>query len=101
MRRQTPGSTRTDTLFPDTTLFRSQSAARQKGGIGVERRGEGREIGRHGQTRELVGIAAARNEGKIAAVKFGQVGKEGVARLRCLEGCDIIDRKSTRLNSSH
>src|SRR3546814_17184038 len=29
MRRPPPGSTRTDTLFPDTTLFRSPGARRQ------------------------------------------------------------------------
>src|SRR3546814_5326471 len=28
MRRRPPGSTRTDTLFPDTTLFRSRPSAR-------------------------------------------------------------------------
>src|SRR3546814_17720500 len=42
MVRRPPRSTRTDTLFPDTTLFRSAGLARLADG-GVRRRGAGRE----------------------------------------------------------
>src|SRR3546814_2058269 len=44
MIRRPPRSTRTDTLFPYTTLFRSRSAARV--GVGA-RQHEGTEIGLH------------------------------------------------------
>src|SRR3546814_1235994 len=52
MRRRTPGSTRTDTLFPYTTLFRSGAEAERGAGIarveGTEGIAQGEEnIGQH------------------------------------------------------
>src|SRR3546814_13481658 len=74
MIRLPPRSTRTDTLFPYTTLFRSLLPARG------ERRGRG-----HKGARPLYFAGAA---GTVA----------GGERL---SSAVVQDRKSTRLNSSH
>src|SRR3712207_7587904 len=70
------------TLFPYTTLFRSQ-----------DRLEDGREIaGRAADgTQDLAG-------GGLAVKGAGQI---AVARLYLLEQARVLDRKSTRLNSSH
>src|SRR3546814_19951978 len=84
MIRRPPRSTRTDTLFPYTTLFRSD---------------------------ELVHRDAARPQGlgKDAALARREAQAEGLHRLRIEPAAGQIiarlaagrDRKSTRLNSSH
>src|SRR3546814_7101144 len=52
MIRRPPRSTRTDTLFPYTTLFRSQRQRRRGGGGNADRRGHGRLVaGRRGVLR--------------------------------------------------
>src|SRR3546814_15128374 len=68
MIRRPPRSTRTDTLFPYTTLFRSQGGAR---GIHM-----------------MLGIV----EGRVPERQYGVAHELVDGRL---------DRKSTRLNSSH
>src|SRR3546814_14140092 len=85
MIRRPPISTRTDTLFPYTTLFRS-GAAQMDGAILVVSAADGPMP----QTREH--ILLARQVGVPAIVVF-------------LNKVDMVDdpedRKSTRLNSSH
>src|SRR3546814_12416850 len=76
--RRPPRSTRTDTLFPYTTLFRSPSHARRL------RRP------RHRFHRRARGLA--RGELRAVAVPVG---------VRAVAGARAQDRKSTRLNSSH
>src|SRR3546814_17586967 len=84
MIRRPPRSTRTDTLFPYTTLFRSSIEDHYQIGLPVAlyefadlvRRKQFDRIGRGG---------AHRNDVKIVG-RSGQIG---------------VDRKSTRLNSSH
>src|SRR3546814_14981023 len=92
MIRRPPGSTRTDTLFPDTTLFRSCATLR------------------------------AQLRSQLLSVPWsvdGLVRRGGIRRRRCDEGLGLdqgrafavdrrayrhfvsADRKSTRLNSSH
>src|SRR3546814_18004956 len=114
MLRRPPISTRTDTLFPYTTLFRSdvdvddlgvrregrdlagdpvvEPAAQCDEQVGLLHRGDGR----------VVAVHARHAEGEAVLVGEGAPGHEGgddvdVAELRELEE----DRKSTRLNSSH
>src|SRR3546814_15312147 len=116
MIRRPPRSTRTDTLFPYTTLFRSVvDAVRPEDR--VERRGDDRaepifqerpggvlaarpasEIGAREQdlrrrkarvVEDEVGVGIARPDGVIAPA-----GEQPVGQPR-------LDRKSTRLNSSH
>src|SRR3546814_9004483 len=114
MNRRPPRSTRTDTLFPYTTLFRSPPGL------------PGRKV-EHGLTTGLiVGRAAARwpNVGKRALhranagvggdlhlhfllVHFGRLADKPAAGDHCVALLDrtdqfpVLDRKSTRLNSSH
>src|SRR3546814_20706686 len=99
MIRRPPRSTRTDTLFPYTTLFRSTktrgllpdwSSLLDKGGAGAAgaiAAGEAR-IQDPGRTEELA-------ENVIASAK-------GWLALGAMDSAERSrDRKSTRLNSSH
>src|SRR3546814_1401774 len=125
MLRRPPGSARTDTLFPYTTLFRSQPAAALRLRVGPEEPeapvGERRP--RRPGLLPVEHPAAAR----VVAVCGGPEGGEVGARLRLrpalrpdafagrhrrqeavllllravLEDDRREDRKSTRLNSSH
>src|SRR3546814_15809444 len=85
MIRRPPRSTRTDTLFPYTTLFRSSKKAdRQTGSSGGPARRRATSVLRRGRS--------IRNPAR-------RRGRKGRA---CLCGRNVeIDRKSTRLNSSH
>src|SRR3546814_6274097 len=99
MIRRPPRSTRTDTLFPYTTLFRSQDAARRDlssahGGGAAE------QIGPVGNDQRLTRLAAhqraqfARRRGRVEHVQsFGWEVADAQYKA--------VDRKSTRLNSSH
>src|SRR3546814_14707413 len=97
MIRRPPRSTRTDTLFPDPTLFRS--ALRDQ----------------HGQDYRWASVVPLRTRSgeapqpKMATLRI-DAGKTDKLRagdiLGALTGdaelsADAIDRKSTRLNSSH
>src|SRR3546814_9732209 len=98
MIRRPPRSTRTDTLFPYTTLFRSpveEPVSMQLAGCSPYEMAE----------------AAKLNEDRGAAiidinmgcpVKKVVNGEAGSALMRDLPlAASLIDRKSTRLNSSH
>src|SRR3546814_17890203 len=84
--RRPPIATRTDTLFPDTTLFRS--------GVGLDQARAGA-VSRDGDVRAVrIGsrcLDAAFAQPRCAADRVAQAG----AVLA------DADRKSTRLNSSH
>src|SRR3546814_15643223 len=100
MLRRPPRSTRTDTLFPSTTLFRSPRNPRTAHrGIRLVAAAGGLERERHAQL-------AARRLRRIS----GEIGEDA----RWVEAVDrnrffgarahlfgVGDRKSTRLNSSH
>src|SRR3546814_11276395 len=104
MIRRPPRSTRTDTLFPYTTLFRSVEPrrldrARGRAVIqGIERRTarEKRPFGRfHARNAAAFLIDQDRQVGP--AVEIAKLVGEAPQLLAVLD----IDRKSTRLNSSH
>src|SRR3546814_20979144 len=87
MKRQPPGDTRTDTLFPYTTLVRSDGRARVDRPGQRERARDRREVAEahldgHGPPRDLV-VAGAAGHGVGHPDQLG------------------VDRKSTRLNSRH
>src|SRR3546814_11316229 len=97
MLRRPPGSTRTDTLFPYTTLFRSGRDAEGGGGDAVDaavgavepdERGKGAAI----DWKKALGIGFDQRAQAVAAGRH--VAVEGGERAP-------EDRKSTRLNSSH
>src|SRR3546814_4316132 len=112
MRRRPPRSTRTDTLFPYTTLFRSipapaaptsrrswQGAAPQGARTRIAGQREsplfGQRLDERGARRVALGLRSEPSGDHIFQFRVGLVGI-GVAGIN-LGG----DRKSTRLNSSH
>src|SRR3546814_13742106 len=91
MIRLPPRSTRTDTLFPYTTLFRSLELA--QAALLVERRQQSA----HRLVERLHGAADVHQQQQAQIVPT--LGAEHQLDLaRVLAG---LDRKSTRLNSSH
>src|SRR3546814_7769935 len=115
MIRRPPRSTRTDTLFPYTTLFRSALPGR----VPRRKRGAGPLARRHPQLRlaaprALPLAALACRGGARGAEIFGSGAgalprRDDPARARAVRGFGreaalslaAADRKSTRLNSSH
>src|SRR3546814_20999204 len=100
MLRLPPRSTRTDTLFPYTTLFRSPCSAflfadqlHRKAPCDM-RRIEQRSIGAVVDVEHVVAPLFHAHQ------HAGIFGAERASRL-CPEFRRIADRKSTRLNSSH
>src|SRR3546814_20866987 len=97
MRPRPPRSTRTDTLFPYTTLFRSEFQLRGAAAVGVAAPVERAEL-----------FLGDRRENGVALRHHGI---EDACLLRAGRGRPTIDagqqrgidedRKSTRLNSSH
>src|SRR3546814_14066993 len=98
MIRRPPRSTRTDTLSPYTTLFRSE----QRGGVDMDVPESGGE-GRQHQHRSKRGDAVEREIGERGHPAQRGVIETGHPLLD--DGHEVdeqrLDRKSTRLNSSH
>src|SRR3546814_3159545 len=99
MIRRPPRSTRTDTLFPYTTLFRSR---RTLAAAGEERAGA---FARRGDDRPAQVIGAAHvSASEPASIRVLDreytVGVEPGERDSLMTAAKL-DRKSTRLNSSH
>src|SRR3546814_18845106 len=98
MIRRPPRSTRTDTRFPYTTLFRSLSE--RPVGLGASqfgRRLQTRRVRLHvAHQRLVVGHPVGLGEVLVVVELRGALGFE----LQHLE-VEALDRKSTRLNSSH
>src|SRR3546814_11487136 len=109
MIRRPPRSTRTDTLFPYTTLFRSRPAVgidevvagmygnADRIGLGPggdakrDRQHDGVAVRHHGGLHVVLGVMAVGHGGITA----------GDQRRGGQEAGQLADRKSTRLNSSH
>src|SRR3546814_11571545 len=102
MIRRPPGSTRTDTLFPYTTLFRSRSVGNGifAPSVGL---GDGEFTLRIGRERVDRGdrLRVAVRERLRARPRHARL--FAFAKIDALTDADIgvEDRKSTRLNSSH
>src|SRR3546814_3570578 len=118
MRRRPPRSTRTDTLFPYTTLFRSPfgpDRLDQRGHMGdatepavilgelhevVAGQGIGfRRVGADAVLLEQVAADQMRRQAKYLADADVDARLAEIQRHQL--GMDVGDRKSTRLNSSH
>src|SRR3546814_14476417 len=84
MIRRPPRSTRADTLFPYTTLVRSDPGA-------GDLRPDTRQLGAGGVTPPWTGVRVTPSARTVTA--------ERRDRPRCRQG--RLDRKSTRLDSSH
>src|SRR3546814_20825241 len=99
MIRRPPRSTRTDTLFPYTTLFRSHGEEPLEPGRGVLRPLALIAVRQqHHQTRHAQPFRLAGRD-ELVDDDLGAVGE--VAELGLPQGQRLRDRKSTRLNSSH
>src|SRR3546814_11146909 len=97
MIRRPPRSTRTDTLFPYTTLFRSLAdlvPGRRKEGVG-DAAADDQLVGFVGEIIEQVELG--RNLAATDDHRQRMLGR----RERLAERFEFRDRKSTRLNSSH
>src|SRR3546814_14214237 len=90
MIRRPPRSTRTDTLFPYTTLFRSKAEQQEL------RRRQRRDPAVQHETIDIAGAVRRQTPGHHLDVKIGDGPDEGGA-----DHHEERDRKSTRLNSSH
>src|SRR3546814_14555701 len=98
MIRRPPRSTRTDTLFPYTTLFRSVEA--------LKKAKSARESSTYASIRRILGMQF----GRLATAVHDRLLKATLPStpFRPIERCELVwaieavtDRKSTRLNSSH
>src|SRR3546814_1939681 len=113
MIRRPPRSTRTDTLFPYTTLFRSQKrlemlfGVRTLDGFGAFTRGEVAAMGAIAAYLDHVGTGGAvflqpplrvSASGRMA---IDAATRESLELVRTMAGTREGDRKSTRLNPSH
>src|SRR3546814_2009319 len=102
MRRRPPRSTRTDTRFPYTTLFRSFVA-------NVDRTARNTNLLLWHRKLHLIDHGAApyvhhdwASAGSAAASPFARIADHVLLPLATrLREADAADRKSTRLNSSH
>src|SRR3546814_9883187 len=116
MIRRPPRSTRTDTLFPDTTLFRSLHVivAQARIGKSLLAADEVRKLHRvaHEEDRRvvadqivvaLVGVELQREAAHVApGIRAAHLARDGrKARQHLGLGTLLEDRTSTRLNSSH
>src|SRR3546814_11095525 len=99
MIRRPPISTRTDTLFPYTTLFRSQATRNSNDGISIAQTTEGalNEINNNLQRVRELSVQAA--NGTNSASDLQSIQEVITQRLKEIDR--VSDRKSTRLNSSH
>src|SRR3546814_12818596 len=97
MIRRPPRSTRTDTLFPSTTLFRSFLTVTDITETKTIERAE-REI--RDRLRAVIDHLPA---GLVLKDEHGVhlLANQQVLELYGLQGREVVDRKSTRLNSSH
>src|SRR3546814_2067520 len=104
MIRRPPRSTRTDTLFPYTTLFRSERgepagqvaadhvAVAAVGGPARDELREDRGAARKAALQRILAV-------EQAEIIFAPLAHDDLFAVR--RGVGIEDRKSTRLNSSH
>src|SRR3546814_16469593 len=98
MIRRPPRSTRTDTLFPDTTLFRSIAYCIERDVVEFLPQDFGQYGGGvHGAARTGI-VEVVEQDDRAVLDGFG-AGNGGFERFAVEH--PLLDRKSTRLNSSH
>src|SRR3546814_15940799 len=99
MLRRPLRSTRTETLFPDTTLFRSDAAGSKiiiEGGVGTA---FGCTLQDRVEPAEVLRLAQALLD--AGADRISLADTVGYADPAAVDSLFTQDRKSTRLNSSH
>src|SRR3546814_20033182 len=101
MRRRPPRSTRTDTLFPNTTLFRAAEELERVGaryGIEVRKNSEVTAVDPDGRSVTITDNSAGTTD-ELPYDLLHVVPRQ--AAPDWIKASPIADRKSTRLNSSH
>src|SRR3546814_14554300 len=98
MIRRPPRSTRTDTLFPYTTLFRSNAARLAHRQLLAQPRLQPAHLVAERADGEVERLGRAR---QVADPRGGDEALQGVQREAAHAWDSGGDRKSTRLNSSH
>src|SRR3546814_13420854 len=105
MIRLPPRSKRTDTLFPDTTLFRSQPgcviAIARRGRVVLERAFGVADLATGEPLTPRHRFRVASHSKTFTATGILRLREAGRLRLDDPAGDHVRDRKSTRLNSSH
>src|SRR3546814_18289829 len=105
MIRRPPRFTRTDTLFPYTTLFRSVLRRQVDGDVGLVPDRPARDPRQDAAVLVRVAARVAGPQRGHEATELGRIGVAGLARLHRAGALRRPrrgrDRKSTRLNSSH
>src|SRR3546814_11855302 len=95
-----PRSTRTDTLFPYTTLFRSRVAKELSERLGyLCQDAESRSLTIHGLLANRSKTISEQRRALMLPQELMQLPEDDILVIR--GGIPVIDRKSTRLNSSH
>src|SRR3546814_13928284 len=97
MIRRPPRSTRTDTLFPYTTLFRFGAGLLDARVVGLDLESLAQDLS---DLCDLVGVARGEQQPHALQAR-GAGGSATVARCSSMISPMPLDRKSTRLNSSH
>src|SRR3546814_13615830 len=100
MIRRPPVSTRTDTLFPDTTRFRS-IVDEFFGGPLLRNRAGIDDIAAVGRGQRQVNVLLDQQYGYTLSADVDQNVHQLVDNDRSQPQAHFVDRKSTRLNSSH
>src|SRR3546814_12863317 len=101
MIRRPPRSTRTDTLFPYTTLFRSQARTRAGGSLPA---GDHPLHWQEARADRIAGVGQVGHPRRRVPDRLAAEGRAGGAAATSNAAgavADRADRKSTRLNSSH
>src|SRR3546814_17260255 len=103
MNRRPPRSTRTDTLFPYTTLCRSIERGQSAGMVGRQRGIERGVVAEQLAFDIMVDLGPARIAHCFASFDVTPAGAGVTSFLVLVDAHELVeqDRKSTRLNSSH
>src|SRR3546814_13441741 len=103
MIRRPPRSTRTDTLFPSPTLFRSERAGDQRADDHADVDEDVEDLKRHRSAQIVGAVERADLGGDISLERTDpeQEEQEREQEGRLDRHQEMADRKSKRLNSSH
>src|SRR3546814_12434703 len=100
MPQRPPRSTRTDTLLPYTTLFRSSACAGRPCHAGADLDSQRLPQLRQAATADRHGVTLGAVQLQQALVA-DPLQRRGMGYVHDMAAVDAQDRKSTRLNSSH